>query len=300
MTIPTVEFQEPTSAPQATEEIPGQLAIDPDAPTEEAPFGWTRDPVTGIRRPKKTQGRRRAGAAITPPPAPAGASPSLEELKAQHKQAKTTEDVPPAHQHPHGKISFLKGAKPKQESAAAAPTPVPPFRAGPIAKAVNKLYRRAGKIIKIWDFPMGAALIACTVKDEDDEDGDKSTVGEAWEELARLNPRIRGFLLKMVTGGAWSALVMAHAPMLLALAMKESVQRRIPLMKIFGALLGDDEQDQAVPDMAGMMGGMQPEDLAQMMQFAQGMMGGMTMGMPRGMNDVRGESGWNEQQAEAG
>jgi hypothetical protein len=296
MTIPTVEFQEPAPVPEVAAEVPGQLAMDPDAPTEEAPYGWTTDPATGIRRPKKTTGRRRTTAS-TPPPAP-GATPSLEELKAQGKPKKAAEDVAPAHQ--HAKISFLKGTpKPKPE-----PAPVPPFRAGPIAKGVNKLYRRAGKIVRTWDPALGAGIIACTVKDEDDEEGDKSTVGEAWEELARINPRIRAFLARAVAGGAWGSLFMAHAPILLAIAMKDSVQRRLPIMRILGALLTDeDDQGEEYPsDLSASMGGMNPEDLAQMMQFAQGMMGQMGMGIPRGMNDARGDEGVNEVfiQAEAG
>lgn len=254
---------------------------DPDAPTVEAPYGWTTDPSTGERRPKKTAGRRRKSDA---PPAPAaGATPSLEDLKAQAPQSKR-EDVAPAPVHDHRHAFSLK-KKPPQASKA--PELVPPFRAGPIAKGVNKLYRRAGKIVKMWDPEVGAAIIACTVKDPDEEDD--ITVGEAWEELARTNPRVRAFLTKLITAGSFSTLITAHAPILMAIALKDGIRQRLPILKLADAFLVDDDgQGGEMPSgLSQMMGGLGPADMVQMAQMAEQMMSQMAGGMPRGMNDVR-------------
>lgn len=262
-------FQEPTLAP-----ADGEDDTDPLAPTLEAPYGYTIDPESGERRPKKTAGRRPRN---TPPPARPGVSPSLEELKATKaaaeaapKPAKPKEDVAPA-------------APPKQRARrgpkmAAAPEPKTPFRAGPIAKGVNRIYRQAGKIIKVWDPVVGEAVISCTKKEEDDD----VTVGDAWEELARVNPRVRAFLERIITGGAIGALIGAHMPIVLAILLKDSVRDRLPMGGLVGAFLDrDDDQEQPGGGLGGLLGDIGPEDAAQMMAMAQNMMAGMMANLPR-------------------
>jgi hypothetical protein len=196
----------------------------------------------------------------------------MDELQALGALPEASEDTAP-------------GAPPKgrgRRAPKSAPE-LPPFRAGVIAKGMNSLYRRAGRIIRIWDPDIGTAVIACTrALDEDD-----STVGDAWENLAKTNPRIRAFLLKLMAGGAWTQLVMAHVPIFMAIAMKDGIRERIPFMGLADALLNDDgpeagEDGGAVPSgLSQMMGGIGPEDMAQMMAMAQGLMGQMANGVPR-------------------
>jgi hypothetical protein len=92
-----------------------------------------------------------------------------------------------------------------------------------IAKGVNRLYRRAGKIIRAMDADIGQAVIECTRK----EDPEDITVGEAWEGLAKGNPRIRAFLLRAIADGSWTELVLAHAPIGMAIVMKPAIMRMI-------------------------------------------------------------------------
>jgi len=270
----TALFQEPNVQPVV------ETQEDPDAPTVEAPYGWTKDPVTGERRPKKTAGRRPKGTPV-PYDAPTAGTPPLEELKARATERPArAEDVAPAPA--PAKHTFSIGKKTPK-----APEPIPPFRAGPIAKSINKTYRRAGRIVKIWDPEVGAAIIACTRKDEDEEDD--LTVGEAWEELARINPRIRAFLTRFITTSALGSLFVAHAPILLAICLKEGIRSRIPFLRIANAFLSDDDDlgEEFPSDLAQSLGGIGPADLAQMMEMAQAMMGQMAGGVSRGMNDVR-------------
>ena len=171
----------------------------------------------------------------------------------------------------------------------AAAAPLPPFRAGVIAKGVNKLYRRAGRIARMMDYDIGTAVIACTVADPDDDD--VTTVGEAWEEVARGNPRIRGFLLRIIQGGQWGTLFTAHLPIFMAIAMKDGIRRRIPLLQLADALLVDEPADEGgapgPSDLSQMMGGINPGDMAQMVAMAQGLMGQMANGVPRAPNTPR-------------
>jgi hypothetical protein len=264
-------FQEPT--PQ---QEPQQAPQDLDQATAEAPYGYTRDPETGEVRPKKTAGRRPRGAAA---PKPVGVPPSLDELKAakdSEPKAKAREDVAPA--------APAKGGSRRAPKMTAPPEPKTPFRAGPIAKGVNRIYRRAGKIIRTWDPAVGQAVIECATKEDDDD----VTVGEAWEELARVNPKIRAFLERVISGGAWGSLVAAHMPIVLAILLKDSVRQRLPLSGLLGAVLDveEDAQDRTagqdgLAGLGAVFAGMGPEDLAAMAQTAMGFMGMTTAQMPR-------------------
>ena len=238
---------------------------------EEAPYGYTVDRKTGVRRPKKLPGRPGSGTSTKIQP-DGGTSafrepPSIEDLKVKAESSKAK---PPADRAPGQDKS--RGKKGKAE-----PAEVPPFRAGPIAKGMNSLYRKAAKIISVMDPEIGAAIASCTRKaDEDDV-----TVGEAWEELARVNPRIRAFLLKLITGGAWGQLFWAHAPIFMAVLMKDSIRKKVPMMGLVTAFLSDDGTDtpnfpqQAEDFSGGMFSGLSEADVQQAMNFAQAMMGPM-------------------------
>jgi hypothetical protein len=269
MTAPLFQEAKP---PEPAPEQP-----DPLAPDENAPYGYTIDPATKEKRPKLRPGRQRKDA---PPKPPAGVSPSLEELKAlkgaEPKQAASREDVAPRESKAKRGTGALKGAAAKLTAESDRP-----FRAGPIAKGVNRIYKKTGKIISLWDRQVGKALILCTVKDDDDD----TTVGEAWEELARVNPRIRGFLERLIQGGAWTALFYAHAPLFLAVLMKDSVRSRLPMANLVMAWMDDDDQDDddaaAAGPLGNLIGDLQQGDMAQMMAMAQSMMANLGAQMPR-------------------
>lgn len=175
---------------------------------QEAPYGWTRDKETNELRPKKRPGR---------PKNP----PSAEEVAAA-APLQRDEDKPPT---------------PGQGKPSPAEVPMP--KGGVIAKGVDRLYRRAGKILRIADDDLGRAVIECTRPDPDDPDA--PTVGQAWEALARDNPRVRAWLLRLIRGGAWQDLLMAHAPIGIALMTKDWVQRLVPFHRAAEVLFEEDE-----------------------------------------------------------
>lgn len=248
---------------------PDEDAEDLDTPTPEAPYGYTVDRETGEKRPKKRAGR--------PKVQPLPSSPALDDLRS--RKVSDEEDTAP-------KTGTRKGLFGKPKPASPEPDPLPPFRAGPIAKGMNSLYRRAGKLIRIWDPEVGQAVVACTYK----EDEDDTTVGEAWENLARTNPRIRAFLLKMLTGSAWGSLIMAHLPIFMAIVMKDSIRSKLPIDSLAGAFLTDENPytgESEGSDLSAMLGNLSPEDASQMMSFAQGMMGQFMNEMPRNQNATR-------------
>lgn len=243
--------------------------VSDESTTDDAPYGYMTDPETGEKRPKKRPGRR--ARSVRPP---SGKTPAITELQALGSVSDASEDTAPS--------APARGRRARREKSP--PPALPPFRAGVIAKGVNRLYRRAGRLIRMWDMELGNAVVYSATRrprDEDDEDDEDLTVGEAWENLAKTNPRIRAFLLRLMVGGAWGGLFMAHMPLLMAIAMKPAIRDRIPFMELADAFLMDEPEGggEAVPSgMAQMMGGIGPQDMAQMMEFAQSMMGGMVNG----------------------
>lgn len=142
--------------------------------------------------------------------------------------------------------------------------PIPRYQKGVIAAGMTKLYKRAGRVVKAMDKDIGTAIIECA------ED-----CGEAWDELARTNPRIRRTLMKMISGGAWGSVIMAHLPIVLAIIMKDGIKKHIPFMKLIDSMMADDEEGPS--DLSSMLGGMSQEDMKQAMSMAQGLMGGVAM-----------------------
>ena len=209
-----------------------QQAADVEAGADpEAPYGWTTDPKTGERRPKKSPGRPRKPR-------------TAEELRAEGPPPAVPPDEPP------GRLP--RGARKPADDADVAEMP----KAGVIAKGVNKLYRRAGRIIRAMDRDIGQAVIECTRPDP--EDPDWLTVGEAWEQVAKTSPNIRRWVMRAIAGGAWSDLVMAHAPIGVAIMMKPLIMRILPFRKLIESMTADEDGD------GGDLGGLTPEDVEAM------------------------------------
>lgn len=209
----------------------------------EAPYGWTTDPVTGERRPKKTAGRPRK-----PPP--------IEELKAA-KAAESPEDAP------QGDRAPTPGKRKKATPAGDAG--VPQHRPGLITRGMNKRYRQIGKLVRGLDHDIGQALITMSENTSDEPDEDTS-VGACWDEVARVNPRVRKFCLSVIQGGAYGALVMAHTPLGVAIALKFVSKDPGFFGKI---IISMAEPDEDTPEgEGGLPFGMTAADVSQMMEMA--------------------------------
>src|ERR1035441_2739000 len=222
---------------------------EPEA-TEDAPYGFLKDSQTGEWRPRKTRGRQ------VKADTPLGTSPPLEVLKAGKDTGPGAEgDVAPG--------ATKKAPKtPKGD-------PIPPYRAGVIAKGMTVLYQRAGKLIRAWDRDIGQTVIDCA------ED-----CGSAWDDLAKVNPRIRRALMKMIKGGAMGQILMAHAPIGMAIIMKDGIRERLPLMKLFNSMAEPDAGTGPAEQASPMTAGLTQEDMAQAMALAQQQMAQMGFGPP--------------------
>lgn len=245
--------EEPEAEPDAEAAFAGMMsAAGTAAATDDpAPYGYTRDRATGEVRPKKAAGRG------------GKKPPTLEELKAAREDSEGQAPAEPA-----ADRAPSKGSRRGRRKAAAAATELAQPKQGVIARAMNRQYRRAARLIMVVDPEIGEAIRSTTIaQDEDDV-----TVGEAWEELARANPRVRRLVLKMIAGGAVGQLVAVHAPIVLAVLMKDAIRKHIPFMTLVQALLSDDGDEDGAGGLSAALGGLQPDDVEQMMATAQSMM----------------------------
>lgn len=225
------------------------MTITPEAALEPVELDETTEPEQipeGWVRDRDTgeyrPPKRRGRKPVTPPPS-------------EHDPIERTEDNPP-------------GKTPRARKTSSAS--IPRYKAGVIAKGMATLYRRTGKILKALDRDIGIAVI----ESADD-------CGEAWDDLARTNPRIRAVCMKLITGGAWTQLFVAHLPILLAILMKDAIRKHIPFGKFLArAMEPDEDQTSAVSDMLG--ADLTPEDVQAMAAtLMNGPMASMLAGMMR-------------------
>ena len=244
----------------AGQEAKGGAEADP------APYGYTKDEQTGEMRPKKSPGRPRK-------------SPSLDDLKERQEQAAADSPSPNGDRAPAASKG-RKGRARTREARPAPPVPQSLRMEGSIAKGINQLYRRAGKMIRVADHDIGQAFIDCT-RAEDPED---VTVGDAWEALCRANPRVKAFWVRMLAGGAMGQVFMAHMPILAAIIMKDAIRNRLPFWRLAEAVTDDEGGPGEAPAAGTPFDGMSQQDMAEMVAFAQAtaerMMG--NGGPPRG------------------
>ena len=223
-----------------------------DSEAAVAPYGYTQDPETGEMRPKKAAGRPRK-------------PPSLDDLKAEQDPGDGEPDTSPAEK-PADRAPDTARRHRGKAAEAKPETPAPAYKAGVIAKGVNRLYRKAGKIVRVMDEDIGEAIIQAARNTAEDDEPDDS-VGSAWEELAKTNPRIRRFLMKVIAGGAWGQLIMAHAPIAMAILMKPAILKIIPFSRFIESMA---EPDEDTPEgEGGLPGGMTAADAGQMARLAQ-------------------------------
>lgn len=239
-----------------------------DAPADPAPYGYKADGT-----PKKTAGRPRR-------------SPSVDELKTPDPVAPAagsgdgdSDPAPPpaAAESPADRAPDERARPARKSKGSASREAAPPYKAGLITTGVNRLYRRAGKIVRAMDHDIGTAILEAAKNTAEDGEPDDS-VGAAWDELCKTNPRIRKFVMKCLVGGAWSQLVMAHAPIAMAIMMKPAILRLIPFQGLITSMAEPDEDTK--PGEGGLPGGMTAADAGQMANLAQQQMEKMGFSVP--------------------
>lgn len=101
------------------------------------------------------------------------------------------------------------------------PKPIPPKLKindeNVIRESLASLYTTIGLGVSLVDMPCGTAIV---------ESGEACT--DAWLELARSNDAVRKALLSLTQASGWSAVLVAHAPIMLAVSQHHMPMFRMP------------------------------------------------------------------------
>lgn len=107
--------------------------------------------------------------------------------------------------------------------------PAPAMPRGGLKPALTQMYAGIGLAVIPFDPSCGRIIIE-----------NAETCASSLDELAKTNPAVRRVLLSLVTTSAWGAVMMAHAPILMAVAM-----HHVPALR--------DKQEKMVGEFAEMM-----------------------------------------------
>lgn len=88
-------------------------------------------------------------------------------------------------------------------------------RAGTIKRGITDIYITLGALAVPFDPVCGQAIIEAA-----------ENAGEALEELAKADPRVRRALLALLQTSAWGGVIAAHAPIIMAVASHHFVNKR--------------------------------------------------------------------------
>jgi hypothetical protein len=122
------------------------------------------------------------------------------------------------------KTSEKSGEKKPRRTAELKPMP-----RGGLKPALAQMYTGLGIAVMPFDPSCGRVII---------ENADKCA--ESLDELAKTNPAVRNVLISLVTTSAWGAVIMAHAPILMAVMM-----HHVPFLR--------ERQEKMVGEFAEMM-----------------------------------------------
>lgn len=135
------------------------------------------------------------------------------------------------------KFSFrqMLGFKPKPEKKPKARKPTPAMPRSGLKGPLTNMYTGLGISLSMVDRNCGQAIV------ESAED-----CAEAWEELARRNPKVRRALLMLLETSDVTKIIIAHAPIMMAIASHHVPfvrEQQIKVVEMF-ANQGANEEDE--------------------------------------------------------
>lgn len=142
-------------------------------------------------------------------------------------------DAPPVFEAP-AKPKWWESKKRKartieERKARKAPKPMPKTPVGGLRKPLEDMYTGMGMMLMPFDPSCGKVIIEAAPR-----------CAETLDDLAKTNPAVRRILISLVTTSALGAVIMAHAPILMAIAM-----HHIPALR--------EKQEKMVGEFAEMM-----------------------------------------------
>lgn len=160
------------------------------------------DDGTPIDLEAMAEGATESADPISPQPDPENPPPfQFTEEQARERENFVLRALQGGKREPREKRNRTRAEKPQ------APVPGMP-RKGHLAKQITQLYVSLGTFLMPFDQACAGAIINAA-----------PDCGEAMENLARENPAVRKAILAMVETSVWGQVVVAHAPIMLAIAI---------------------------------------------------------------------------------
>ena len=155
------------------------------------------------------------------------------DFSALNAETVSPEDAPPVFEAP-AKPKWWESKKRKartieERKARKAPKPMPKAPVGGLRKPLEDMYTGLGMMMMPFDPSCGKVIIDAAPR-----------CAETLDDLAKTNPAVRRILISLVTTSALGAVIMAHAPILMAIAM-----HHIPALR--------ERQEKMVGEFAEMM-----------------------------------------------
>lgn len=134
------------------------------------------------------------------------------DFSALNAETVSPEDSPPIFEAP-AKPKWWESKKRKartieERKARKAPKPMPKAPVGGLRKPLEDMYTGLGMMLMPFDPSCGKVIIEAAPR-----------CAETMDDLAKTNPAVRRILISLVTTSALGAVIMAHAPILMAIAM---------------------------------------------------------------------------------
>ncbi len=134
------------------------------------------------------------------------------DFSALNAETVSPEDAPPVFEAP-AKPKWWESKKRKartieERKARKAPKPMPKAPVGGLRKPLEDMYTGLGMMMMPFDPSCGKVIIDAAPR-----------CAETLDDLAKTNPAVRRILISLVTTSALGAVIMAHAPILMAIAM---------------------------------------------------------------------------------
>jgi len=144
-----------------------------------------------------------------------------------------TEEMPPSFEPPRKprwwERKLKNGSEPRKPKVR---KPAPSMPRGGLRKPLEDLYTGLGMMLMPFDPSCAKVIIEAAPK-----------CAESLDDLAKTNPAVRRILISLVTTSAWGSVIMAHAPIIMAVAM-----HHVPALK--------ERQEKMVGEFAEMLANM--------------------------------------------
>lgn len=119
----------------------------------------------------------------------------------------------------------------KEKAEKKEPKKLPPRRKGALVRQLEELYTTLGMAVMAFDEPCGTAIVNSATK-----------CAESLDNLAYENDAVRRILYRILETSAWGGVIIAHSPIIMAVAVHHVPIVRVTMAKMMAKRVGDEAE----------------------------------------------------------